>query len=363
MNPEQREPEFSPPSALALSNMEEGMGHNIERAQALQEDLIQRRASLQHHSAEAQALQGQEALLADIIEEEMAHMTQVSVLSQLHLQQAEEIKSQSEEIRRLSTLLEKQQAILERVQEQQSRVPEIPVPPVDRLQELQREAFNILPGTVNAKRGAAVAYASGISQDIPVVGRTQFENKLAEEATWNMQHHLCHVHFVSNPQGRFTSTPVRHPEEDRARARSSPEMYPPGYGIKAAAQEFRKLREPKINKLKGGYSATANLIFQSWLKDINAHVEDRNLTEREAIQLVKDFTADRARDEVEFYMGMIADDQQSFDGLVNHLKNAFQSGETVSELISDFYGRSQKKNESEDAFADDLQILVRKIIA
>ena len=47
---------------------------------------------------------------------------------------------------------------------------------------------------------------------------------------------------------------------------------------------------------------------------------------------------------------------------MNHLKNAFQSGQTVSELISDFYGRHQKKNELEDAFADDLQILVRKII-
>ena len=66
---------------------------------------------------------------------------------------------------------------------------------------------------------------------------------------------------------------------------------------------------------------------------------------------------------VEFYMGMIADDQQSFDGLVNHLKHAFQSGETVSELISDFYSHHQRKNESEDAFMDDLQILVRKIIA
>ena len=39
MSSEQREPNFSPPSALALYNMEEGMGHNIERAQALQEDL------------------------------------------------------------------------------------------------------------------------------------------------------------------------------------------------------------------------------------------------------------------------------------------------------------------------------------
>ena len=131
----------------------------------------------------------------------------------------------------------------------------------------------------------------------------------------------------------------------------------------AVAQEFHKLHKPKINKLKGGYSATANLIFQSWLKDINIHVEDQNLTEREAIQLVKDFTAERACNEVEFYMGMIVDDQQTFDGLVNHLKNAFQSGETVSELISDFYGHHQKRSELEDVFADDLQVLVRKIIA
>ena len=123
MNSEQGESGFSPPSALALSNMEEGMGKNVERAQALQEELVQRRAYLHHDSVEAQTLQGQEALLANIIEEEMAHRTQVSVLSHLHLQQAKEIKSQSEEIRHLSTLLEKQQAILERVQEQQSRVP------------------------------------------------------------------------------------------------------------------------------------------------------------------------------------------------------------------------------------------------
>ena len=70
--------------------------------------------------------------------------------------------------------------------------------------------------------------------------------------------------------------------------------------MKMAAQEFHKLHEPKINKLKGGYSATTNLIFQSWLKDINVHVQDQNLTEREAIQLVKDFTAERAHNEVEF---------------------------------------------------------------
>ena len=89
------------------------------------------------------------------------------------------------------------------------------------------------------------------------------------------------------------------------RPRVNSNVYPPGYDMKVAVQEFHKLHEPKINKLKGGYSATANLIFQLWC---NTHVEDWNLTEREAIQLVKDFTAERAHDEVEFYMGMIPDD-------------------------------------------------------
>ena len=62
-------------------------------------------------------------------------------------------------------------------------------------------------------------------------------------------------------------------------------------------------------------------------------------------------------------MGMVPDDQQTFEGLMQHLKNAFQSGKTTSELISNFYARAQKKNESKEAFVDDLQILVCKIIA
>ena len=73
----------------------------------------QRRASLTQMSAEAQALQGKEALLADIIEEEMAHWMLVLVLSQLHLQQAKEIKSQFKEIKCLSALLVQQHTVLE----------------------------------------------------------------------------------------------------------------------------------------------------------------------------------------------------------------------------------------------------------
>ena len=121
------------------------------------------------------------------------------------------------------------------------------------------------------------------------------------------------------------------------------------------------MREPKISKLKGGYSSSAGLIFQSWLKDICVHMEDQRLTQRETIQLVKDFTAECARDEVEFYMGMMAEEDQSFEGLIDHLCGAFQSGETLSKLIRDFHGWSQKTRETEDTFADDLQVLARKI--
>ena len=62
-------------------------------------------------------------------------------------------------------------------------------------------------------------------------------------------------------------------------------------------------------------------------------------------------------------MGMVVEDQQTFEGLVQHLKNAFQSGKTISELISDFYSQAQKKKKSEDVFVDDLQVQVWKIIA
>ena len=58
MNPEKLEPSSSPASALALSNIKEGMGNYAERAQELQEELAQQRASLLQESAEAQALQG-----------------------------------------------------------------------------------------------------------------------------------------------------------------------------------------------------------------------------------------------------------------------------------------------------------------
>ena len=80
-----------------------------------------------------------------------------------------------------------------------------------------------------------------------------------------------------------------------------------------------------------------NLIFQLWLKVIKVHVEDWILIQREATQLVIYFIAEHAHDEVEFYMEMVTGEQQIFRGLLEHLKDAFQSWKTMGKLMSDFY--------------------------
>ena len=141
--------------------------------------------------------------------------------------------------------------------------------------------------------------------------------------------------FASGQKGGLTSTSLKSsakvgednilfPQQTSARESFvSPAMCAPRYEMQVPVQEFCKLHEPKINKLKDGYSAKANLIFQSWLRDIRVHVEDQNLMEREAMQLSKDFTAECAHDEVDLYMGMVTEDQPTFEGLIQHLKNAF----------------------------------------
>ena len=62
----------------------------------------------------------------------------------------------------------------------------------------------------------------------------------------------------------------------------------------------------------------------------------------EAIQLVKDYTSEQTRSKVEYYLGLTPKDEQSFQGLIDHLSLAFQSCEMVSSLIADFYNWSQK---------------------
>ena len=44
--------------------------------------------------------------------------------------------------------------------------------------------------------------------------------------------------------------------------------------LQLMAEEFGKICKPKIQKLKGGYSANTMLVFNSWLKNIKMCVRD-----------------------------------------------------------------------------------------
>ena len=54
-----------------------------------------------------------------------------------------------------------------------------------------------------------------------------------------------------------------------------------------ASKEFRHMREPKITKLKGGYSADTELVFRTWQADVLVHIQDHELDNQAAIQLIK----------------------------------------------------------------------------
>ena len=116
-------------------------------------------------------------------------------------------------------------------------------------------------------------------------------------------------------------------------------------------------------KLKGGYSSDASLLFQLWLKDIRVYVLEHCLSQWKAIQLFKDYTSEHAWLEIEYCLGLTPDSKQSFQGLIDHLSLTFQSCETISSLIADFCNWSQKAHETEDMFADKLQVLVQKLVA
>ena len=83
------------------------------------------------------------------------------------------------------------------------------------------------------------------------------------------------------------------------------------------------MHEPKITKLRDGYSADAELMFCSWKSDILAHIIDRELDNKAAIQLIKEQTLDNAHCKVEFQLDLCGGNI-SYQDLLQHLSITFQ---------------------------------------
>ena len=247
-------------------------------------------------------------------------------------------------------------------------------------ENLREKVFNYVPGTVNTRRGAAV-YDSP-DQPYSFQKHIRFGDRFKQpdlESDVEESGITTRIPKVTTTQiPAHSSTPYRGASEGPMnRTFDVSGISPPNLGaahdaatiaaeVSAAAaaqasKEFRRMREPKITKLRGGYSADAELVFRSWRADILANIRERELDNKSAIQLIKEQTLDNARREVEFQLDLCGG-VITYEDLLKHLSVAFQGGDDEASLLAEFYSRVQKTKETEEAFADELQILARKVI-
>ena len=103
-------------------------------------------------------------------------------------------------------------------------------------------------------------------------------------------------------------------------------------------------------------------MFCSWKSDILAHVVDRELDNKAAIQLIKEQTLDNAHREVGFQLDLCGSNI-SYQDVLQHLSVAFQGATMKLIFLPNFTATGNIAKESEEAFADELQLLARKVIS
>ena len=239
--------------------------------------------------------------------------------------------------------------------------------------DLQKEVFDYLPGTVNTRRGAAVYKTQdqpfsfrkhvwfGDRSSVPDLRLDDADSEDQSTSGQNIPRSST-PHCGAQPMNQTFDIshipPMTSSLQDAAAIAAE-------VSVAAAAQaskEFCWMQDPKSTKFKGGYSADAKLTFWSWQADIEAHIQDHELDNKAAIQLIKDMTLENARREVEFQLDLCGG-VMTYQDLLIHLSITFQRGNEEANLLAEFYSRGQKAKELEEAFADELQILARKVIS
>ena len=272
------------------------------------------------------------------------------------------------------------QALQESITSQKD-LPSVPSEGVTQEGEnLRDKVFNYVPGTVNTRRGAAV-YDSP-DQPYSFQKHVRFGDRFKQP---DLESDIVESGITPNiPTNIPKQLPVRSltpfcgvSEGPMNKTFDVSGILPTNLGaahdaatiaaeVSAAAaaqasKEFRHMWEPKITKLRGRYSADAKLVFRPWRVDILANIHDRELDNKSTIQLIKEQTLDNARHKVEFQLDLCGG-EITYENLLKHLSIAFQGGDDEANLLAEFYSHAQKTKETEEAFADELQILARKVI-
>ena len=251
--------------------------------------------------------------------------------------------------------------------------------PGDNISGLKSTAFNFMPGTVNTQRGGTVNIHDDTilwskNDDAPPIPPCKQDEKhihFTSTPRHPVQSNLFDSDdenpiighsgnpFISNPGNPFVQQPVcsQIPAQTTVDTDATTII---GNTMSAVASEFKKMREPKLAKLKGGITSGASLFFKSWVKDVRAVILERSMSNAESLQLVKDYTEGKARQQVEFYI--VSTPDPTFEGLINNLRTSFQSGEDKATVKGEFYSCKQFSKESVDDFADVPQLLARKVL-
>ena len=164
-----------------------------------------------------------------------------------------------------------------------SKLPNTNVPSDAKLGALRQDVFNYIPGTVNTNRGGAVDNTT-ITWDEPLA-------------------HPKKVTFVTSTPLKFDSDEVTHKDMDGLAApltaehnSQNPSTIPSSNTtLVNLASEFRKMWEPKLQKLKGGNTSSAHLFLTGWVKEVRATIKDCELSESKGVQLIREFTESKAR--------------------------------------------------------------------
>ena len=251
--------------------------------------------------------------------------------------------------------------------------------PGDKISGLKATAFNFMPGTVNTRRGGAVNIHNytilwSKNDDAPPIPPCKQDEKhvhFTSTPCHPVQSNLFDLDdenpiighsgnpFISNPGNPFVQQLVRSqiPAETMVDTHATNII---GNTMSAVASEFKKMREPKLAKLKGRITSGASLFFNSWVKDVRAVILEQSMSNAESLQLVKDYTEGKAHQQVELYI--VSTPDPTFEGLIDNLKTSFQSGEDEATVKGEFYSCKQYSKESVDDFADVLQLLARKVL-
>ena len=198
----------------------------------------------------------------------------------------------------------------------------------DKIPELKTTAFNFVPSTV-MKNEDAPPIPPRKHVHFTSTPRHPVQSNLFDSDDENPITGHPGNPFISNPGNPFTQQQVRGnvPAQTTVDTDATTII---GNTMSAVASEFKKMREPKLAKLKGGVTSGASLFFNSWVKDVRSVIQERSMSNTESLQLVKDYTEGRARQQVEFYI--VSTTNPTIEGLIENLKTSFQSGEQMGTL-------------------------------